>query len=526
MNFISYAQNYEDVMLFRALRHIEEGFYIDVGAQDPVADSVTKAFYERGWHGINIEPAQHWHERLAADRPRDINLRLAASDHRGTLRFYDVAGTGLSTTQESIAAQNSEAGRQVAQCEVECRTLDEICAEYAVEQVNFLKVDVEGAESAVLRGMPFDRIRPWIIVVEAILPISRTPAWQEWQPLLDAHGYACVYEDGLNRFYLSSEHPELKEAFRFPPNVFDDFVDRRSELAVKALASENERREAALVQMRAESAAQKLDLRAKEAELVRQSRLLEERDNLIAKQEQSLQEREAFIAKQGRTVQEREAYIAKQDRSLQEREAFIAKQARTVQEREAYIAKQDRSLQERNALIAQQGRELKLLQTELGRLCSEIDYMHGQAIAAGAAFDHQREEIRARDQVIAELSGTVRALHASTSWRITAPLRAATTWIRTLVRISARGVFQLLRPPARMARPLLRKLARIAWLRASAGILSGARARAAAHVRLFMFGPGRSDDVAQAPSQDRLSRSSRRVLGEIHALLGKAPRKP
>jgi FkbM family methyltransferase len=498
MNFISYAQNYEDVMLFRALRHIEEGFYIDVGAQDPVADSVTKAFYERGWHGINIEPAQHWHERLAADRPRDINLRLAASDHRGTLRFYDVAGTGLSTTQESIAAQNSEAGRQVAQCEVECRTLDEICAEYAVEQVNFLKVDVEGAESAVLRGMPFDRIRPWIIVVEAILPISRTPAWQEWQPLLDAHGYACVYEDGLNRFYLSSEHPELKEAFRFPPNVFDDFVDRRSELAVKALASENERREAALVQMRAESAAQKLDLRAKEAELVRQSRLLEERDNLIAKQEQS----------------------------LQEREAFIAKQARTVQEREAYIAKQDRSLQERNALIAQQGRELKLLQTELGRLCSEIDYMHGQAIAAGAAFDHQREEIRARDQVIAELSGTVRALHASTSWRITAPLRAATTWIRTLVRISARGVFQLLRPPARMARPLLRKLARIAWLRASAGILSGARARAAAHVRLFMFGPGRSDDVAQAPSQDRLSRSSRRVLGEIHALLGKAPRKP
>jgi FkbM family methyltransferase len=498
MNFISYAQNYEDVMLFRALRHIEEGFYIDVGAQDPVADSVTKAFYERGWHGINIEPAQHWHERLVADRPRDINLRLAASDHRGTLRFYDVAGTGLSTTQESIAAQNSEAGRQVAQCEVECRTLDEICAEYAVEQVNFLKVDVEGAESAVLRGMPFDRIRPWIIVVEAILPISRTPAWQEWQPLLDAHGYACVYEDGLNRFYLSSEHPELKEAFRFPPNVFDDFVDRRSELAVKALASENERREAALVQMRAESAAQKLDLRAKEAELVRQSRLLEERDNLIAKQEQSLQEREAFIAKQGRTVQEREAYIAKQDRSLQER----------------------------NALIAQQGRELKLLQTELGRLCSEIDYMHGQAIAAGAAFDHQREEIRARDQVIAELSGTVRALHASTSWRITAPLRAATTWIRTLVRISARGVFQLLRPPARMARPLLRKLARIAWLRASAGILSGARARAAAHVRLFMFGPGRSDDVAQAPSQDRLSRSSRRVLGEIHALLGKAPRKP
>lgn len=56
MTFISYAQNYEDVMLHRALKGVEKGFYIDVGANDPVQYSVTKAFYERGWRGINIEP--------------------------------------------------------------------------------------------------------------------------------------------------------------------------------------------------------------------------------------------------------------------------------------------------------------------------------------------------------------------------------------------------------------------------------------------------------------------------------------
>ena len=32
MSFISYAQNFEDVMLWRALKHISEGFYIDIGA--------------------------------------------------------------------------------------------------------------------------------------------------------------------------------------------------------------------------------------------------------------------------------------------------------------------------------------------------------------------------------------------------------------------------------------------------------------------------------------------------------------
>lgn len=48
MPFISYAQNFEDVMLRRALRSVERGFYIDVGAADPVEMSVTKTFYDAG----------------------------------------------------------------------------------------------------------------------------------------------------------------------------------------------------------------------------------------------------------------------------------------------------------------------------------------------------------------------------------------------------------------------------------------------------------------------------------------------
>ena len=54
MTFVSYAQNFEDVMLHRALNHVVRGFYIDVGAADPEALSVTKAFYDNGWHGINV----------------------------------------------------------------------------------------------------------------------------------------------------------------------------------------------------------------------------------------------------------------------------------------------------------------------------------------------------------------------------------------------------------------------------------------------------------------------------------------
>lgn len=75
MSFLSYAQNFEDVMLHRAFRNVERGFYVDVGAFDPTHDSVTKAFYDRGWNGINIEPIPEYHARFTAERPRDINLR-------------------------------------------------------------------------------------------------------------------------------------------------------------------------------------------------------------------------------------------------------------------------------------------------------------------------------------------------------------------------------------------------------------------------------------------------------------------
>ena len=53
---ISYAQNFEDVLLWRALKQVRNGFYIDIGAQHPEHDSVSKLFYDHGWRGVHVEP--------------------------------------------------------------------------------------------------------------------------------------------------------------------------------------------------------------------------------------------------------------------------------------------------------------------------------------------------------------------------------------------------------------------------------------------------------------------------------------
>jgi FkbM family methyltransferase len=225
MTFVSFAQNREDVVLFRALKDVAAGFYIDVGAHDPSVDSVTRAFYDRGWRGINLEPSGFWFARLATGRPRDINLNLAASNADGELEFDDIAGTGLSTSNADIGRRHREAGiYPVSKTRVKAETLKAICEANAVTEVHFLKIDVEGTEKAVLEGMDFEKVRPWIVVIEAVDPIHHAPTYDEWEHLLIDAGYEFALFDGLNRFYCDGGRPDLKKRLEAPANVLDDYA--------------------------------------------------------------------------------------------------------------------------------------------------------------------------------------------------------------------------------------------------------------------------------------------------------------
>ena len=165
--FISYAQNFEDVMLWRAFKTVSCGFYVDVGACDPTSDSLTKAFYARGWRGINIEPDRAFFEKLVSERPEDVNLRIAVSAAKGVATFYEISRRGLSTLRPELVGLHQAAGYEVRPVEIETDTLAAICEGHAREPIHFLKIDVEGSERDVLAGMDFHRWRPWVVVVEA-----------------------------------------------------------------------------------------------------------------------------------------------------------------------------------------------------------------------------------------------------------------------------------------------------------------------------------------------------------------------
>lgn len=260
MKRISYAQNFEDVMLWRALEAVPSGFYIDVGANDPVTDSVTKIFYDAGWNGINIEPLISCHEALCRERPRDVNLRCAAADTESDIKIWDFGIRGWASGSQHVVDEHRAKGLEAIPQNVAASRLATICEQYAPQDIHFLKIDVEGAEKSVIDGMDFSRFRPWILVVEATYPDSRKESHREWESRVLNSGYQLVYVDGLNRFYLAAEHEELREHFRYPPNVFDQFVHQKQVLV------ETQARELQIAAEQAETRAERERAHAREVE--------------------------------------------------------------------------------------------------------------------------------------------------------------------------------------------------------------------------------------------------------------------
>jgi FkbM family methyltransferase len=221
---ISYAQNFEDVVLARAFAGRTNGFYIDVGAMDPVDASVTKHFYEMGWHGINVEPVARFHKALVRERHRDINLCVALGAKRETLTFIDFEAKGISTLSTEFAEHFIRQGYQCKRRPVEVVPLREICEAHCRGPIDFMKIDVEGHERAVLEGGDWRRFRPRVLLLEAIMPNSNEPHWHNWEPFVLQQDYLFAYFDGLNRFYVSREEEMLLAHFQLPPNALDQFV--------------------------------------------------------------------------------------------------------------------------------------------------------------------------------------------------------------------------------------------------------------------------------------------------------------
>ena len=222
MEFISFSQNFEDFRLWRALNDVKEGSYLDIGAYDPVYDSVSAHFYESGWRGVNVEPVKEEFEKYEFLRSEDLSLNLAIASQPGELTFHQVINTGLSTADHNTASAITNF--PVKALEVRAITLDALLGIHPCDEIHWMKIDVEGYEENVLAGWNSSHKRPWIIVIEATIPSTKIRRTFIDNPTLLGFDYVFSYFDGLNEFYVHKSQLSRSVLLAEPISIFNQVV--------------------------------------------------------------------------------------------------------------------------------------------------------------------------------------------------------------------------------------------------------------------------------------------------------------
>ncbi len=218
---VSYAQNREDIILNGLLSGIENGRYIDIGANHPVFDSVTYLFYKKGWSGINIEPNIALHKELERARPNDTNLNIGVGNKTGTgnIRIYNNKD-GLSTLSDKMKIlyehSDTTSKKDFVDKKIKVLTLKDIVLKYNIGEVHFMKIDVEGYEHNVIKGNNWKTFRPWVLCIEANHIISSDKNWLE---LLADNNYQELFDDGLNKYFVANEHSDIAQNFSYVETI-------------------------------------------------------------------------------------------------------------------------------------------------------------------------------------------------------------------------------------------------------------------------------------------------------------------
>jgi len=157
----------EDTAILDYFKDKKSGFYVDVGCYHPIHRNNTYLLHKQNWRGINIDVSQFSVELFDHLRPDDLNYNCAVSNRNETVKlFFQKELSQLSTTENDQAKKVFQGN--IKEKEIQAFTLDEILNrdKYKNVKIDFLNIDVEGADFKVLDGLSFQKFNPELICVE------------------------------------------------------------------------------------------------------------------------------------------------------------------------------------------------------------------------------------------------------------------------------------------------------------------------------------------------------------------------
>jgi FkbM family methyltransferase len=165
-----YSQDKQDKYLeTNIFKGYKNGFFIDIGAHDGKSINNTLYFEENNnWTGVNVEPIKKVYNDLVVNRPNCININCAVCNNDGKTEFlcnkgYTEMISGIKDTfdprhTKRLQRENKQHGSTTEIIEVETKKLETICDIHKISHINYLSIDVEGAEFEVIKSINFDKV--------------------------------------------------------------------------------------------------------------------------------------------------------------------------------------------------------------------------------------------------------------------------------------------------------------------------------------------------------------------------------
>ncbi len=178
------------------LSHMGPGTMVDVGAQ---WGTVLTPYVWSGWRVLAFEPTedslQILRDKFSGFRNLNIDTRAVSDKCQSGVTFYQ----GEKSNIRSLHGMHETAEGKLTSTEIEVTTLTAAFKEQRIDNVMFLKIDVEGNEMMVMQGLPWDSLLPTIIAAEYDNPITDKIGYdaEDMVTFLMEKGYHIIVSEWL-----------------------------------------------------------------------------------------------------------------------------------------------------------------------------------------------------------------------------------------------------------------------------------------------------------------------------------------